>query len=288
MSFTMRLYPALILGLLWVTTAVAQTSTSELSADTSPPAWKSCADQMISVFENESTSLKYDYVENLHDGRGYTAGRTGFATGDRDLLQVIEAYGGMRPNNVLIKFVPILKEVQGTASTRGLGALPAAWKKAASDPLFRQAQDQINDKLYYIPAMRAADDLHLQSPLAKFALYDATIQHGTDDDSNSLGAIIHAATRAAGGPPDKAGEEKWLMAFLTARKDVLLNAADPETRRAWRESVGRVYEQLRLLKERNLQLSSPLTLNPYGTKFTVNCASPSSSGPPDEPNSAGR
>jgi chitosanase len=204
--------------LLWVTTAIAQTVTTGPSADTSPPAWRSCAEQMISVFENESTSLKYDYIENLHDGRGYTAGRDGFSTADGDLLQVVEVYEGLRPNNVLSEFIPILKEVRETASTRevsthGLGALPAAWKKAASDPLFRQAQDQVNDKLYYIPAMKAADDLHLQSPLAKFALYDAVVQHGTDDDSDSLGAIIRAATRTAGGRPTKRGRSTGSRLF---------------------------------------------------------------------------
>jgi chitosanase len=279
---------ALATGVLWVTTAVAQTSTTELPADSSPTAWKSCADQMISVFENESTSPRYDYIENLHDGRGYTAGRDGFATADGDLLQVVEAYDDMQRNNVLVGFVRILKEVQGTASTRGLEALPVAWKGAASDPLFRQAQDQVSDKLYYTPAMEAADDLHLQLPLAKLALYDAVFQHGTGDDPDSSGAIIRAASRAAGGLPDEAGEEKWLMAFLTARKKVLLNAADPETRATWRKSVGRVNEQLRLLKERNLQLSSPLTLNPYGTEFTVNCATASFSHPPGEPENAAR
>jgi chitosanase len=267
---------ALATFLLCVTIAVAGASMTEPSADPLPPALKSCAEQMISIFENESTALQYDYVENLHDGRGYTAGRAGFVTRDSDLLQVIEVYGRLRPNNVLSDFVPILKEVRGTASTERLKALPAAWRKAASDPLFRRAQDQVSDELYYIPAMKAANDLHLRSPLAKFALYDATIQHGLGEDSDSLDGIIRAATRAAGGPPDKAGEERWLTAFLTARKRVLLDAADPESRRVWRESVGRVNEQLRLLKERNLQLSAPLTLNPYGTRFTVNCAMSSS------------
>jgi chitosanase len=261
-------------GRLQVTTAVGQTPLTRPSADTLPPAWKSCAEQMTNIFENESISLKYDEIEDLNDGDGYTAGRAGFTTKEGDLLQVVEVYDGIRPNNVLSGFIPILKEVRETASIRGLGALPAAWKKAASDPLFRQAQDQVSDKLYYTPAMEAADDLHLQSPLAKFALYDAIIQHGTGDDPDSLGGIIRAATRAARGPPYKAGEEKWLMAFLTARREVLLNAADPETRAAWKASVGRVNEQLRLLKERNLQLSPPLTLNPYGTEFTVNCAIP--------------
>jgi Glycosyl hydrolase family 46 len=60
---------ALATGLLWVTTAVAQ------STDTLTPSWKACADQILNVFENESTSPKYDYIENLNDGRGYTAGQ---------------------------------------------------------------------------------------------------------------------------------------------------------------------------------------------------------------------
>jgi hypothetical protein len=74
------------------------------------------------------------------------------------------------------------------------------------------------------------------------------------------------------------------MAFLTARKGILLNAADLDTRAAWRKSVGRVNEQVRLLKEGNLQLSSPLTLDPYGTKFTVDCATPSSHSPGEPQN----
>jgi len=111
----------------------------------------------------------------------------------------------------------------------------------------------------------------LRSPLAKLALYDAIIQHGIGENSDSFDGIIRAANRAAQGPPYQAGEQKWLMAFLTARKQVLLNASEPETRQVWKESVGRVNEQLRLLKAGNLQLSTPLVLNPYGTAFTVNC-----------------
>ena len=46
-----------------------------------------CADQIISVFENESLKIKYDYIEHLEpdDGRGYTAGRSGFVTKEADL-----------------------------------------------------------------------------------------------------------------------------------------------------------------------------------------------------------
>jgi hypothetical protein len=93
---------ALAIGVLWVTTAVAETfTTTESSPGALSSELKSCIEQMISVFENESTSLKYDYIENLHDGRGYTAGPYGFLIADGDLLQVVEVYDGMRPNNVL-------------------------------------------------------------------------------------------------------------------------------------------------------------------------------------------
>jgi chitosanase len=81
--------------------------------------------------------------------------------------------------------------------------------------------------------MRELNALHLRSPLAKVALYDAMLQHGLGEDSESFGGIIRAATLAAQGPPSQAGEQKWLKAFLTARKEVLLNPRDPENRVAW-------------------------------------------------------
>jgi chitosanase len=272
---------ALAFGLLGATTAVAQVVATEPSSDASPEL-RSCIEQMISIFENETPSLDYDVVDDLNDGRGYTAGRSGFTSKEGDLLEVIEAYGRMRPNNVLSVFITTLKDRKGTASTEGLEGLPAAWKEATADPLFRQAQDQVSDKLYYTPAMREVNALHLRSPLAKLALYDAMIQHGVGEDPDSFGGILRAATLAAQGPPVQAGEEKWLMAFLTARKEILLNSRDPDNRTAWQASVGRVDEQIRLLNEGNLQLSSPLTVNPNGTAFTVNCAP--ASAPLGQPN----
>jgi len=262
------------IALLWLTTAAPYTGAA--AEEALSPALRSCIEQMISIFEYESKVQKYDIVEDLDDGRGYTAGRSGFSTKDGDLLQVVQVYDRMRPNNVLSGFIPVLKQKQGTASTEGLEGLPAAWKEAATDPLFRQAQDQLNDELYYSPAMRVAGALGLRSPLAKFSVYDAIVQHGFGEDSDSLGGIVQAATSSAHGTPDQVGEEKWLMAFLTTRKEVLLNARDPTTRAGWRASIGRVDEQLRLLKEGNLQLSPPLRLNPYGTEFTVKCANRSS------------
>lgn len=65
------------------------------------------ADKVISVFENEDTSLRYGYIENLDDGRGYTAGRAGFTTANGDLLHVIKTYTSLEPNNPLTIYTTI-------------------------------------------------------------------------------------------------------------------------------------------------------------------------------------
>ncbi len=43
----------------------------------SDPATKQRAASVISSFENSTTDLQYGYIENIGDGRGYTAGRAG-------------------------------------------------------------------------------------------------------------------------------------------------------------------------------------------------------------------
>ncbi|KAJ1645742.1 hypothetical protein LPJ64_002719, partial [Coemansia asiatica] len=49
---------------------------------------KSIALQITNIYENGDTKFHYDYCENLHDGRGYTAGIVGFCTGTADAWEV--------------------------------------------------------------------------------------------------------------------------------------------------------------------------------------------------------
>ena len=41
---------------------------------------RSRADQLVSIFENGTPLIQYDYAENLDDGRGVTVGQVGFTT----------------------------------------------------------------------------------------------------------------------------------------------------------------------------------------------------------------
>jgi len=235
------------------------------------PAQKKRADMLISIFENSTLELQYSYIEDLHDGRGFTAGRAGFCSGCGDLLQVVGRYTKVKPENPLAKYLPRLLELAKlhSSSTEGLNGFPDAWEKAAQDPLFREAQDNVSDKFYYLPALKHAVRLGLEKDFSRIALYEAAIQHGTGDDPDGLPSMIKRASLAAK-PPAAGGDERaWLEQFLKIRRAALAHASDPATSAAWAESVGRADAMLAIFASGNMDFSGPVTVNPYGDQFTI-------------------
>ena len=79
--------------------------------------------QLVSSAENSSLDWKaqYKYIEDIGDGRGYTAGIIGFCSGTGDMLELVEHYTDLEPGNVLAKYLPALRKVNGTDSHAGLG-----------------------------------------------------------------------------------------------------------------------------------------------------------------------
>jgi len=214
------------------------------------------ADQLISVFENDTIEIQYDYIENLDDGRGYTAGRSGFTTANGDLLDVAERYTLEKPGSAFAEFLPRLREVAAAESdsTSGLAGLPAAWTTASSDPSFRAAQDAVTDDLYFLPAVAIWRAQSLTTPLALAELYDAITQHGEGDDPDGLPAMIDRTA-------DAADERTWLTNFLAVRRATLEHASDPETRDEWAQSVDRVDAVSTLLAAGKLSLDGPIVID---------------------------
>ena len=226
------------------------------------------ADQLICLFENDQPTPQYDYIERLDDGRGFTAGRVGFTTGTGDLYLVVQRYTARVPDNPLAEFLPALHD-RLTATNRdditGLEKLPAAWTTAARDPRFRAIQDSVVDKLYYGPAMKHADRLGIRTALGKAMLYDAIVQHGGGDDTDSLAALLdRTQSRAGGAPKDGVDEPQWLRTFLAVRRESLSHAEDSATRAAWADSVERVDVFRDLLDAGKLDLRGPLRIQVGG------------------------
>jgi chitosanase len=226
-------------------------------------------DKIVSVFENSTTVIQYAFIANINDGRGYTAGRSGFTSGTGDMLEVVKEYQARVPDNVLARFLAALQKVNGSNSVEGLEGIDKAWPAAATDVKFIAAQDAVNDRLYRKPARKLAAKLGLRLPFSKLAIYEAGIQHGHGEDYDSVNKIAERATTAAGGAPSSGlDERRWLREFLSERRNDLLHPADRATEAGWAASVSRADAIQSIYDSGNFKLESPITITVYGDTFT--------------------
>ncbi|WP_328906663.1 chitosanase [Streptomyces sp. NBC_00234] len=235
--------------------------------DLDDPAKKQLAMQLVSSAENSSLDWKaqYRYIEDIGDGRGYTAGIIGFCSGTGDMLSVVERYAAARPGNPLERYLPALRAVEGSDAHTGLGRpFTRAWAKAAADPVFRSAQDAERDHSYFDPAVERARNDGL-SALGQFIYYDAYVMHGHGDTDGSVGfATIRREALAKADPPARGGdEETYLHAFLDARVAAIRKEpSHTDTSRV--ETAQRVF-----VREGKLQLETPLRWRVYGESYHV-------------------
>ena len=254
-------------------TVIFNFTLNQINGSVFTPEQRNIADQIISVFENNTPVIQYSYAENLGDGRGITAGRAGFTSATSDMLEVIERYTEISPANSLAAYLPRLRELDETnsGSTQGLEGLVEIWAETATnDEVFRNVQDDVVDDYYYTPATVRAETPGVSLPLTLLNLYDAAIQHGDGDDPDGLLAMINRTSNNVGGTPaDGISEEAWLVEFMSIRRSVLLNPHNHETQQVWAESVGRVDTLVDLYENNKFYLTPPIEINTWGTAFSI-------------------
>ena len=230
------------------------------------------AEQLTSLFENDTTDLQYGYCANLKDGRGFTAGRAGFVTANDEVLRVVKVYAVRKPGNILTPYLPRLTELadEESSETSGLKGFPLAWKKAAEDPAFRKVQDELVEELFWQPTLKHARELHVRTAFGIAAIHDAIIQHGDDPDADGLPALLAETQKEAGGTPASGVPEKtWLLKFLEVRRRHLANAAEPETRKEWKASQDRCLVLESLVKSGNDNLTGPIVIESAEYEATI-------------------
>lgn len=219
------------------------------------------------VSSAENSSLDYDkqyaYIEDIGDGRGYTAGIIGFTSGTGDLLEVINKYIELKSaNNELEKYVPALEAVNGTDSHEGLGnSFVSDWINASRNQEMIIAQDSIVDEMYMNPAIESAKEDGL-SMLGVFIYYDALVVHGPGDDSDSFGGIREVAKNNAVTPAKGGDETEYLLSFLDARSIIMLKEEA-------HSDLSRVNMQRKFIAEENFDLHLPLRWAMYGDDFIL-------------------
>ncbi|HKS97934.1 MAG TPA: chitosanase [Rugosimonospora sp.] len=229
------------------------------------PHKKEIAMELVSSAENSTLDWRsqYQYIEDIGDGRGYTAGIIGFCSGTGDMLELVTLYTDREPGNILARYLPALRKVNGTASHQGLDPnFPKDWRTAAKDTVFQQAQDDERDRVYFTPAVNQgiADGLRA---LGQFCYYDAIVMHGPGDDPTSFGGIRKTAMKKAKTPAQGGSEVTYLNAFLDARKAAM------KTEEAHSDTSRVDTEQRVFLKAGNLDLDPPLHWKVYGDPYTI-------------------
>ena len=225
------------------------------------PAKKDVAMQIVSAAENSSLDWRaqFSYIEDIGDGRGYTAGIIGFCSGTGDMLELVEAYTATKPGNVLAKYLPALRNVNGTSSHAGLDPnFTGDWRTAAADSVFKAAQEAERDRVYFNPSVRdgKADGVRA---LGQFAYYDAAVMHGYEGMRSIRGRALQRAK-----PPAQGGDERtWLNVFLDERvTEMKKEEAHSDTSRV--DTAQRVF-----LNNGNFDLNTPLDFAVYGEAFHI-------------------
>lgn len=232
--------------------------------------WKEVALELTSTAENSTLNWRsaFGYIEDIHDGRGYTGGIVGFCSGTGDMLTLVRHYRAIAPGNLLAPYEPRLARImqapygdRPALSHRLLGAAYVRdWKRAAGTSGFRRAQCDERDRVYWRPAAAQASRDRV-GPLGQAILYDISVNHGPGSDWQSFGGIVRAATAQA--PPPSAGgsEAAYLLALTRARDKVL---------KAWGDyqADGRSTAHRRLLAD-NPGLRLPIVWWMYGDRFAI-------------------
>jgi chitosanase len=230
------------------------------------PAKKEIAMKIVSSAENSSLDWRaqFKYIEDIGDGRGYTAGIIGFCSGTHDMLELVQEYTRRKPGNVLAKYLPALQRVDGSDSHSGLDPnYPKDWKTAAKDTVFQQTQESERDRVYFNPSVAQGKSDGVRT-LGQFIYYDAIVMHGDGNDSTSFRNIRKRALGKAKPPSQGGNETTWLNAFLDARVWAMKQEeAHSDTSRV--DTAQRVF-----LKAGNFDLNTPLKWKVYGDSFSIN------------------
>jgi len=236
------------------------------AADLNDPQLKDIAMQLVSSAENSSLDWRaqFGYIEDIWDGRGYTAGIIGFCSGTGDVLDLVRLYRDWKPGNVLEKYLPALERVNGTPSHDGLDPnFQDDWRTAAGDGTFQGAQEHERDRVYFNPAVNRAKQDGVQA-LGQFIYYDAIVMHGDGWGELDFSGIRQRALNTGARPPAQGGDERaWLHAFLDSR--VWTMKQEPAHENTTRvDTAQRVF-----LKNGNFDLKTPLRWKVYGESFEI-------------------
>ncbi|KAJ3022754.1 UNVERIFIED_CONTAM: hypothetical protein HDU68_008954 [Siphonaria sp. JEL0065] len=216
----------------------------------------------------------FEICSPTDDAQGISAGFIQFTTCSGSAETVCQEYQRLQSNTFCDKYMDSLDKAVGLDSCNGntgryipdgLSSFCVAWKDAAlRDPVFRQAQLNVQFSSYFSPVTNLFSKYNLKTPLAMGALYDIAIQLGPHDAA----MLAASATKAAGGSPASVRpvpEKRWLFSLLLQRSRYLEYKSG-----AYALTQYRVQAYLSMINNPNFD-NDQILMTDRGTTMTVGC-----------------
>jgi hypothetical protein len=225
------------------------------------PEQKHVIDCVVSIFETGRvpTAASYSTCSILNDGAGISYGKHQCTDKAGSLDLVCKRYielGGQQAES-LKQYMNYLATNESAKFNNVMANYPA-WlnslisllKSAGSDPLMKQAQDEVFDKNYWLPAVNHCTDIGLKTALGHLVVYDTCIHSGS-------GRVTSLRAKFPEASPSRGGDEKaWVLAFLNARRAWLAANSNPLVQK----TVYRIDAMLEIAKANNWDLKTPMTV----------------------------
>jgi len=218
-------------------------------------------DCVVSIFETGRipTAASYGTCSILNDGAGISYGKHQCTDKAGSLDLVCKRYielGGQQAEP-LKQYMNYLATNESAKYNNVVANYPA-WlnslinllKSAGSDPLMKQAQDEVFDKNYWLPAENQCKEIGLKTAFSHLVVYDTCIHSGP----GRVGILRKTFPEKS---PANGGDEKaWVLALLKARRAWLASNSNELVQR----TVYRIDAMLEIANANNWDLNTPLTV----------------------------
>lgn len=210
---------------------------------------KATAQAIANIHETSSVRGDYGNITLIRGDSGrLTYGRSQTTNGSGNLYKLVDDYTeapgavyaeGLKP------FLPGLQS-RSTALDTNLTLRKLLADAGDKDPVMRSVQDAFFDRVYWAPAVDAADRLGIQTALGMAIVYDSYI-HGSFQRMAQRTTDHYGSVRMA-------TEKTWLRGYIATRKAWLTSCGKPLSNTIYRM---RTFEQL--MASGNWDLDLPLS-----------------------------
>ncbi len=178
------------------------------------PIQKKTAQAIVNIFETGRIFGDYGSVTVMIGDTGHlTYGRSQTTLASGNLALLLHAYcdAGGSFSDALSAYLPAFdrRDINLDSNEKVKSLL----RQAGGDPVMEKVQDGFFDRIYWEPALKSAESTGISRPLGIAVIYDSRI-HG------SYGPIKDM-TVSQYGEAGKIGEEAWIKAYVTVRRNWL-------------------------------------------------------------------